>query len=196
MSMKTKIKMWIREHLCRGIKICHSRVQFCHSRAGGNLGLDPRIREDDRGGSGKDKTRKRAAIFGRGFVKTKKVITIAVLLVLVATSIVVLPSLTQASWFGQGGGATRVWNYRQKIVINHKMVSPVGKSTLTNFPVEISIPANALTKSMNNGGHVGLDSGYDIVFTSGDGKTKYAHEIESYASTTGAIIAWVKIPSV
>ena len=31
---------------------------------------------------------------------------------------------------------------------------------------------------MNNGGHVGLDTGYDIVFTSGDGKTKYAHEIE------------------
>ena len=147
MSMKTKIQKWIREHLCRGIKICHSRVQFCHSRvqfchsrAGGNPGLYPRIREDDRGGSGNDKTRKKVAIFGRGFAKTKKIISIAVLLVVVATSIAVLPSLTQASWFGQGSGASRVWNYRQKIVINHTKVSPVGKSTLTNFPVEISVP--------------------------------------------------------
>src|ERR1035437_2361081 len=74
-----------------------------------------------------------------GFAVTKKVITVAILLVIVATSIVVLPSLTQASWFGQGGGASRVWSYRQKIVIDHTKVSPVGKSTLTNFPVEISL---------------------------------------------------------
>jgi len=38
-------------------------------------------------------------------------------------------------------------------------------------------------KAHCNGGHVGLDTGYDIVFTSGDGKTKYAHEIESYSET-------------
>jgi hypothetical protein len=100
----------------------------------------------------------------------------------------------EASWFSSSQGT---WNYRQKIVINHKQINTATGTTtpLSNFPVEISVPANALTKSINNGGHVGLDTGYDIVFTSGDGKTKYAHEIESYASTTGAIIAWVKIPS-
>ena len=134
-------------------------------------------------------------LWSQGFVKTKKIVTIALLLAVVVTTIVVLPSLTQASWFSSGGGAGRVWNYRQKVVINHKLVSQVNGTTLVNFPVLVSIPANALTTSMNNGGHVGLDTGYDIVFTSGDGKTKLAHEIESYASTTGAIIAWVKIPS-
>ena len=99
-----------------------------------------------------------------------------------------------ASWFSSSQGT---WNYRQKITINHKMVNQATGTTtpLLNFPILVSLPANALTKSVNNGGHVGLDSGYDIVFTSGDGKTKLAHEIESYASTTGAIIAWVKIPS-
>jgi hypothetical protein len=101
---------------------------------------------------------------------------------------------TEASWFSSSQG---VWNYRQKITISHTKVNTATNTTtpLSNFPVEISVAANALTKSMNNGGHVGLDNGYDIVFTSGDGKTKLAHEIEFYASTTGALIAWVKIPS-
>ncbi|MCL5667081.1 MAG: DUF2341 domain-containing protein [Patescibacteria group bacterium] len=51
---------------------------------------------------------------------------------------------------------------------------------------------NVLFKSVNNGGHVGLDSGYDIVFTSADGATKLAHEIEKYDPATGQLIAWVK----
>ncbi len=129
----------------------------------------------------------------RGFVKTKKVITVAVLTVLVAASIVILPTLTQASWFSNGKGT---WNYRQKITLNHKQVNQATKSKtpLANFPVLIST-TNVQFKSLTNGGHVGLDTGYDIVFTTGDGKTKLAHEIEKYDATTGQIIAWVKVPS-
>jgi hypothetical protein len=36
--------------------------------------------------------------------------------------------------------------------------------------------------------------GYDIIFTESDGETTLDHEIESYKSSTGALLAWVKIP--
>src|SRR5690606_18071802 len=38
-------------------------------------------------------------------------------------------------------------------------------------------------------------SGYDIIFTSEDGGTQYAHELESYNASTGALQAWVKLPN-
>ena len=38
-------------------------------------------------------------------------------------------------------------------------------------------------------------SGADILFTSGDGVTKLNYERETYASSTGALVAWVQIPT-
>ena len=38
-------------------------------------------------------------------------------------------------------------------------------------------------------------SGYDITFRAADDKTKLDHEIESYDGTTGALVAWVRIPT-
>jgi hypothetical protein len=38
-------------------------------------------------------------------------------------------------------------------------------------------------------------SGNDILFTSSDGTTKLSHEIERYTSSTGALVCWVKVPS-
>ena len=35
----------------------------------------------------------------------------------------------------------------------------------------------------------------DILFTSSDGTTKLDHQIESYTSGTGTLVAWVEIPS-
>jgi len=37
--------------------------------------------------------------------------------------------------------------------------------------------------------------GFDIVFTDSDGTTKLDHEVESYNSGTGELIAWIRIPS-
>ncbi len=38
--------------------------------------------------------------------------------------------------------------------------------------------------------------GDDILFTSSDGTSKLAHEIENYTTGTGALRSWVKVPSV
>jgi hypothetical protein len=37
-------------------------------------------------------------------------------------------------------------------------------------------------------------TGWDFVITAGDGVTKLNHEVESFASSTGALIAWVQVP--
>jgi hypothetical protein len=77
------------------------------------------------------------------------------------------------------------WPYRKMITIDHTKVS---NTTQTNFPVLVSITdSNLATFAQSNGG--------DIVFTSADGTTKLSHEIESYTSATGALIAWVQVPS-
>jgi hypothetical protein len=45
------------------------------------------------------------------------------------------------------------------------------------------------------GGGVASSTGLDILFTSSDGTTKLDHEMEYYASSTGQLISWVRIPS-
>jgi hypothetical protein len=41
---------------------------------------------------------------------------------------------------------------------------------------------------------VGSATGWDFLVTASDGVTKLNHEIESYASSTGALVAWVNVP--
>lgn len=41
-----------------------------------------------------------------------------------------------------------------------------------------------------------LPAGNDILFTDSTGLTKIPHEIEKYTSVTGALIAWVNVPSI
>lgn len=84
------------------------------------------------------------------------------------------------------------WSYRKKITIDHTKVS--GSSSLSNFPVEISI-TNADLKSTGNGGKVAKSNGEDILFTKSDGTTKLNHEIESYSASGGILIAWVTLPT-
>ncbi|MBW1907190.1 MAG: DUF2341 domain-containing protein, partial [Deltaproteobacteria bacterium] len=65
----------------------------------------------------------------------------------------------------------------------------------TNFPVLISSTVDDL-KTVGNGGKVTDANGYDIIFTSDEaGDTQLAHEIESYVSSTGEIIFWVRAES-
>jgi PKD repeat protein len=78
------------------------------------------------------------------------------------------------------------WNFRQSIVIDRSKVA----GSLSNFPVLISLASNT-----NLSSHARAD-GNDILFTSSDGTTKIPHEIESYKSSNGALVAWVKVPSI
>lgn len=66
---------------------------------------------------------------------------------------------------------------------------------LTNYPVLVSL-TNAAWKTTASGGHVASASGYDITFYSDLARTSVlAWEIEAFDGSTGALIAWVKIPS-
>ncbi|MEK7512644.1 MAG: DUF2341 domain-containing protein, partial [Patescibacteria group bacterium] len=75
------------------------------------------------------------------------------------------------------------WPYRQKFTIDNTKVS--GTINLSDFPVLIAATSTPWKFSGYAGGHVGIASGTDILFTSSDGTTKLAHEIEKYASSTG-----------
>ncbi len=74
------------------------------------------------------------------------------------------------------------WDYRKKITIDNTKVD----DDLTDFPVLVATTADSDLSS-----HAQSD-GDDILFTSSDGTTKLSHEIESYASSTGELVAWVK----
>ncbi len=78
------------------------------------------------------------------------------------------------------------WNYRKNITIDKSKVP----SDQSNFPVLISLTSDAdlAARAMTNGN--------DILFTTSDGTTKLSHEIESYRNSTGALVAWVKVPVV
>ena len=87
---------------------------------------------------------------------------------------------------GQGGSwYNNSWTYRKAITIDHTKVT----ADQTNFPVLIDISSDA------NLAANAQSSGNDILFTSSDGTTKLDDEIESYNSSTGQLVAWVKVPT-
>jgi hypothetical protein len=77
------------------------------------------------------------------------------------------------------------WLYRKAITIDHTKVS----STLTNFPVLVSFTDAAVAAKAQS-------TGNDLLFTAADSVTKLNHQIESYTSGTGTLVAWVDVPSV
>jgi hypothetical protein len=87
-----------------------------------------------------------------------------------------------------------VFDNRTPITIHGYQVSGTSGS-LTNFPLLVSIDNDPELKTIENGGKVFSDGGYDIVFRADDGTTGLDHEVEYYDSTTGTLVAWVRIPS-
>jgi len=85
------------------------------------------------------------------------------------------------------------YNYKRKITLGQN--SKVSGGPHTDFPIVVAESQDYL-KTTTNGGKVENDYGYDIIFTSdSDGDTVLDHEIEYYSSSTGELVAWVKIPS-
>jgi hypothetical protein len=77
------------------------------------------------------------------------------------------------------------WSYRRAITIDRTKVL----ADQTDFPVLINIASDPSLAAHAQ------SSGNDIIFTLSDERTKIPHKIESYTSTTGALVAWVKVPS-
>ncbi len=84
------------------------------------------------------------------------------------------------------------YEFRKTVTIDNTKVC--GNSTLSNFPILISVTDNDL-RTLANGGKVLNANGYDIVFTDSDGNTILEHQIEKYTASSGLFVAWVKIPS-
>jgi len=77
--------------------------------------------------------------------------------------------------------STADWRYRKTIIINHTKVA----SDETNFPLLINVVDPNLASHART-------TAEDIVFTDHLG-TKLDHEIESYSSFTGHLVAWVSL---
>ena len=90
---------------------------------------------------------------------------------------------------GQGGGhPLDDWAHRRMLTISAAAVeAPDSEGTLSDVPVLISTPADALLAATAQA------DGDDVLFTADDGLTVLAHEIEHY-DDTGRLVAWVKIP--
>jgi RHS repeat-associated protein len=83
--------------------------------------------------------------------------------------------------------------YRRAITIDH---TNVPNTDQTNFAVLIS-GTYAFLATTANGGNVANANGYDILFASdANGLNPLPFEQESYNPSTGAILYWVKLPSV
>ena len=86
---------------------------------------------------------------------------------------------------GTANVAVSAWKYRKIITIDH---TKVANTDQTNFPVLINLASDADLK--NNA----QSNGNDIRFTASDGTTVLSYERELYTSSTGAMVAWVKVP--
>src|SRR3972149_5835990 len=84
------------------------------------------------------------------------------------------------SWFNDS------WQFRKEITID---ATKVSSGPHTNFPVLVNLTSDASLATNAQA------DGDDILFTSSGGATQLSHEIEKYGSSTGALVAWVKVPS-
>jgi len=88
------------------------------------------------------------------------------------------------------------WVYARAVTIDHTKVGTVNNTDQTNFPVLFSGTYSYLT-TQANGGNVQNASGYDIIFTSDSAcQNSLSFEQESYNPSTGAVVYWVKVPTV
>ena len=113
-------------------------------------------------------------------MKTKICTYLKTVVTLLLSVLMLVCSFTAAAadWYNAS------WQYRKLITIDRTRVA----GTLTDFPMLVDVTdADLAAKAQTDAD--------DILFTAADGTTKLSHEIELYQSTTGHLLAWVKIPS-
>jgi signal peptidase I len=86
---------------------------------------------------------------------------------------------------GTGWYQADAWTRRIPITIGSGTVS----ADLTDYPLLVSVTSADLAANAQS-------DGSDIRFTAADGTTPLAHEIEWFDSGTGALTAWVSVPTV
>lgn len=102
-----------------------------------------------------------------------------------ASTNTVTSTASQITLSGKANWYNSAWKHRKQITIDHTKVA----ANQTNFPILIKESSDAdLVASAQS-------SGNDIAFTDSNGTTKLASQTESYNSTTGALVAWVKLPA-
>jgi RHS repeat-associated protein len=112
-------------------------------------------------------------------------------------SFVIFSFFSLISLAGRVPAAAQGWAngclYRRAITIDHTKVPNTDQA---NFPVLISGTYSYLATTAN-GGNVTNANGYDILFASdANGVNPLSFEQESYNPSTGAIVYWVKLPTV
>ncbi|MCP3910258.1 MAG: signal peptidase I, partial [Actinomycetia bacterium] len=85
---------------------------------------------------------------------------------------------------GTGWYQADPWTRRIPLTVSAALVP----STLTDVPLQIAVTDADLSASAQT-------DGSDFRFTAADGVTLLDHEIESWDSGTGALVAWVRVPS-
>lgn len=106
--------------------------------------------------------------------------TLAVLIVLTSIRFIFLrPKDVKAGWYDDA------WQYRKLLTVDHNDVS--GSTDFANFPIMVARTDTDLRDKAQTDAD-------DVIFVGIDNK-KLDHEIESYNSGTGEIVAWVKIPT-
>ncbi len=78
-------------------------------------------------------------------------------------------------------------SFAERKKFNIESDSVGGASDLINFPVLVNVTLPS--------GDVENANGFDIAFTATDGTTQLDHDLESYNSGTGELVAWVRFPS-
>ena len=106
---------------------------------------------------------------------------LAFLICIVLGLAVISPGLVSAA----PGWGYPAWQYRQKITVLNSKVP----GNLSDFPVLISLTHTGLKDNAQADGD-------DIIITTSDGVTQVDHEIESYNTVTGELVAWAKAPAV
>jgi len=86
---------------------------------------------------------------------------------------------TGGTWLGQG-----TWTVRRPITVDHTLVA----ANLTDYPLLVQVTDAALAAAAQADGD-------DLVFVAADGVTRLDHDLESWNGATGALTAWVRIPT-
>jgi MSHA biogenesis protein MshQ len=84
-----------------------------------------------------------------------------------------------------GGAWLEPWTHRKAITLLASEIEAPSDGDLVDFPVLVSLRDPELAATA---------LGDDIVFTSGDGETRLASEVELFTQATGELAAWVKVP--